>query len=339
MRLQILILLAALSLSESLQILFSQEVEPLRSCQVGSAFYSYKLRGEVRLLVLWLGRDNVGGGHITFSRSRGASENSWHEEIEVLFGSDPGRIPNKINRWGYGRETSQWFQEANNSTPRLAWTEFHGIMRRSKESSLGEALERTRQANASSQFLYDATLSRVTPVSSLNEFRVLTQSKDFNYRHPDSLLGYYREMLVKTPPNRSGQLVNSPGMYGAPYGLLTGLLQLIQQVCDTGSKPSLIYVYNSKLYTLGVLSAEPVKESRLRNDWKAKGVRQVSRMKFRCWNLAKKEKTDFELWIPQSGILKGVPVRILHQPRWWLRLQLDLDLDESRLGDSSLLWR
>jgi hypothetical protein len=337
MRLQITILLAAISLSGSLQTVSSQGVKPTRSCQFGSAFYSYKLRGEVRLLVLWLGRDNVGGGHIAFSRSRGVSENLWYEEIEFLFGSDPERIPNKINRWGYGRETSQWLQEEKNSAPRIAWTEFQGIMRRSKESSLGEALDRTGQANDSRQFLYDAILSRVTPASSLSEIRALVQSEEFNYRHPDSLLGNYREMLPKTPPQKSGQLVNSPGMYGSPYGFLTGLSQLIQQVLDTGSKPSLTYVYNSKLYTLSVLSTEFVKESRLRNDWKAKGVQQVSDIRFRCWNLAKKEKTDFELWIPKSGLLKGVPVRILLQPRWWLRLQLDLNWDESRLGDSSLL--
>jgi len=209
-------------------------------------------------------------------------------------------------------------------------------MRHSTESSLGEALDRTRQAKDSSQFLYDATLSRVTASSASNEFRMLIQSEEFNYRHPDNLLGNYREML-RTPPKRTGQLINSPGTYGAPYGFLTGVLQLIRQVFESGSKRSLTYVYNSRPYALSVLSTDTVKESRLTNDWKAGGARQVLRMRFRCTNRGK-EQTDFELWVPRSGLLKGIPLRILHQPRWWLRLQLDIDLGESRPGDTPLLW-
>jgi len=310
----------------------------VKACQVGSAQYSYRLRGEVRLLLLWFGRNNVGGGHIGFSRNQGSSESTWNEEIEVFFGSDPERIPNRINRWGYGRETSQWIQEARNPVPRLVESEFQGIMRHSTESSLDEALDETRQANDSGRFLYDSILSRVMPASSSSEIRLLVQNEDFSYRHPERLLGNYREALLKTPPKKSRRLVNAPGIYGAPYGLLTGILRLIHQICETGSHPSLPYVYNSNLYTLNVLGTEPVKESRLRDDWKSRGAQQVSHIRFRSWNVEKKKRTDFELWVPRSGLLQGVPLRILYQPRWWLRLQLDLDPGESRIGDSSLLW-
>jgi hypothetical protein len=45
----------------------------------------------------------------------------------------------------------------------------------------------------------------------------------------------------------------------------------------------------------------------------------------------KRTRTDFSLWVPLSGDLKGLPVRILLQPWWWLRLQLDLDPGASRI--------
>ena len=168
---------------------------------------------------------------------------------------------------------------------------------------------------------------------------MLAQSEEFNYQRPDKLLEKYREVFRNAPPQKSGQLINSSGAYTAPYGFLTGLSQLIRLVCDTGARPSLAFAYNSKLYKLNVTGIESVKESRLQDDWRAKGLSQVLRVKFRCINITKKTQTDFELWVPRSGFLKGIPVRILHQPRWWLRLQLDLDLGESRLGDGLSLWQ
>ncbi len=45
---------------------------------------------------------------------------------------------------------------------------------------------------------------------------------------------------------------------------------------------------------------------------------------------------DFDLWLGVSGGFKGVPLRIQLQPRWWLRLRLDLDTQNSRTADVSL---
>ncbi len=330
MRMQVLILIAAFCALDLCRTANGQGTQG--QGDVGDAVYAYQLRGEVRILFFWLGRDNVGGGHIALSRGQNASANSWREEIEVLFGSDPERLPRKISRWGYGRETSQWLQELGYPAPRLVATEFQGIMRHSTESSLDEALATTRQSAASGQYIYDTTLSRVDPAWSSNEYRILMEGEEFNYRHPENLLAKFRECLASTPPQKHGRLVNSSGVYGAPYGFLTALSQLIRRVFEAGSKPVLTFVYNSRLYTLGVLGARRIEDSQLRSDWREAGAQKVSRVRFRCFNTVKKTRTDFELWLPSSGPLKGIPVRILHQPRWWLRLQLDLDLRESRLG-------
>jgi len=73
---QIQILLAALFFFGSLQRAGSQEVRTPGPCKSESAIYEYKLRGEIRFLILWLGRNNVGGGHISFRRNPGVSANS-----------------------------------------------------------------------------------------------------------------------------------------------------------------------------------------------------------------------------------------------------------------------
>ncbi|MBP1624040.1 MAG: hypothetical protein H6Q07_2060, partial [Acidobacteria bacterium] len=225
-------------------LLSSQEGKAGQSVEGGRAVYSYRLRGEVRLLILWVGKDDVGGGHISTSRKAEEASDSWYEDIEVLFGSDPSRVPKGINRWGYGREIAQWLQEAGGGAPRLAETEFRGIMRHSEESSLNEALDSTRKASDEGQFLYDATVSRVKPASSTNESRILAEKQEFNYKYPESLLAKFRESLASTPPAKRGELVNTNKAYGAPYGFLTGVSELIRQVREGNSRPSLSYVYN-----------------------------------------------------------------------------------------------
>lgn len=286
----------------------------------GEGFYAYRLRGEVRLLFFWKGRDNVGGGHISIGRVP-LSANRWREEIEVLFGSHPERIPGRINRWGYGREAAEWAAEDGIGAPRLTSTELRGIMRHSNEASAGEALAATQEAAARGQYLYDASLSTVLPGSAWHEFRVLAAPEDFHYRSPRRLLGSFERALVEMPAARRGHLAHGNGA----YGFLTGLQELIRRVSETRSRQSLGFVFNSKLYTLEALSCRPVPESAVRAEWRASGARDLAQVAFRSFNTVKRTRTDFELWLPMAGKLKGIPVRIVLQPRWWLRLQMDLD--------------
>ena len=84
----------------------------------------YRMRGEVRPFLFWPGPDDVGGGHVVFRRSP-ASPTRRREEIEVLFGSEPERIPQRVNRWGYGLGSAEWVRDGN-AAPRLLATEFKG---------------------------------------------------------------------------------------------------------------------------------------------------------------------------------------------------------------------
>ena len=292
--------------------------------------FVYKLRGEVRLLLPWIGKDDVGGGRITLTRSGAPSGNRWTEQIEVLFGSEPDRIPKRINRWGYGRETAEWAHETGSADPRLLSTEFNGIMSHSAESSLGEALAKTRESASAHRYLYDGIRSRVLPLQASSELRILAEDDGFHYRHPERLLAMYSDALQKMPPATHKQLVNIPGLYSNPFGFLTGLSELIRQVGEGRAKASLPFVYNAKLYTLEVLGVK-----RLGAFEGAVRYRDTARVHFRCFNTVKQTRTDFDLWIPLSGELKGVPVRILLQPRWWLRLQMDLDPAKSHPGEGS----
>jgi len=117
----------------------------------------YRLRGEVRPFLFWIGRGDVGGGHITVRRTD-SLPGRWSQEIEVLFGSDPARVPQHIKRWGYGRESANWTQGtgAGSGAPRLLATDFQGFMKHSAESSIDEVVPASR---GSSGNLFDVTRS------------------------------------------------------------------------------------------------------------------------------------------------------------------------------------
>ena len=66
-------------------------------------FY-YRMRGSVRVLFIWLGKDDVGGGTICRITGRDKTSGAGIDGYSVLFGSDPGAVPENHNRWGYARE-------------------------------------------------------------------------------------------------------------------------------------------------------------------------------------------------------------------------------------------
>jgi hypothetical protein len=57
--------------------------------------HTYRMAGKVRLLLLWVGRNDVGSGVIRWKASNDASS------FELLIGSDPSKAPGQLNKWGY----------------------------------------------------------------------------------------------------------------------------------------------------------------------------------------------------------------------------------------------
>ncbi len=252
----------------------------------------------------------------------------WRDEIEVLFGSEPERIPGRVSRWGYGLEAAVWGRDSVAASPALAGTEFQGIMRHSKEASLKDVVPESRNKDARP---YDVTRSVVLPGRASHEFRFFSDAEDFYYRHPERLLARFRNCLANDPPLRRTALNGGP--YGEPYGFLTALSAILAGLPETAprprepvriARPSAVFVFNAKLYHLNVAGSHVAPSFKMK--YGGLHVADVLVLNFQCLNTYKHTRTDFSLWIPMTGRLRGVPIRILLQPRWWLRLQLDLDL-------------
>src|SRR6202171_5208166 len=65
------------------------------------AQFDYTMTARVRLLLFWVGKDDVGGGYI---RRGTLPLDPASDVIELLIGSDPAKAPRAITRWGAASE-------------------------------------------------------------------------------------------------------------------------------------------------------------------------------------------------------------------------------------------
>jgi hypothetical protein len=265
----------------------------------------YAVNARIRpLLLFWIGRDEVGGGRITWREDVGS------RAIELVVGSDPARAPRQINRWGFIRE------EFTAGTTRVL-----GVMKESNEESLEEAetsIERERSGGST----FKAVRTIVTGSRAVGGTMTIHTSSNLTYRQLDALLA-----LIPAEPSVPRTL-ELPA--GTQPGFLTGMTVLIGESIapcrgpgrpSTRTIPKVAYVYKQTLYDLSLVSCEYAPELRT----KAGSYVQVVKGKFQTRNRTTGNVTPFELAFGTSGPHNGRPVRIAFRPRWWLEFELLLD--------------
>ncbi len=301
--------------------------------------YNYRMKGKVRLLFFWVGKDDVGGGFIALGRKSEPGGKVWRQEVEVLFGSNPERVPGKINRWGYGREESEWMVPVAAPSPRLVETTFEGFMKHSKEESLSEVQANNGAEKTSGSFVYDGIQSSVGSREAVSEIRTFSTTEDFDYRNAAPIHCGYQKRLQSGPPDKSRRMPNQEEAYAAPFGFLTGVNSVIQRTVRSYAegenwmslRPSLVYIYNAQKYRLELkklklekdfdLPLPPVEGKPDQN----RTFQQVAKAEFKISKLGTDWDDEFNIWFPLTGEFQGVPLRIEDKPRWWLRIELNLD--------------
>jgi hypothetical protein len=302
--------------------------------------YRYRMAGKVRLLLFWVGRDDVGGGSIALLKPGPASVSGRKTEaVEVLFGSIPGRVPGKINRWGYGREWASWEPRANPG-PRLLSSTFIGFIRHSDEESLSEV--RSKSGKTQTEFWYDAIRSEVTESEASSTIHFFSQDRDFDYSQPAAVECAYQQRLRGEAANRSRKLQGPAKKALEAYGFLTAMRLLTDLVADQYKDPKawtryrtqIPYFYNGKSYQLALTGLKlhrkfelPVREGR-----PVVNFTDVAEAGIKTTNLTDGGDHDFSIWFPMKGAMRGIPVKIVDKPRWWLRVELTLDEDSARNG-------
>lgn len=301
--------------------------------------YRYRMKGKVRpFLFFWVSKDNVGGGTISIRKQLDLDSGSWKEEIEVLFGSHPDQVPGRINRWGYGKEVAQWEIIADHQEPALKETIFEGFMRHSQEDTLNEVRDNNDQEQSEERFWYEGIRSIVRPSDAVSEIRTFSSAHDFVYTNPTAIHDRYEERINSGPPDKVKLLLNQEEMYLAPFGFLTALRQLMEKIVgdferdrQNNSLKGLVspYAFNAKFYRLRLKKAKLKKTFDLPLQGGGKKIfSDVVQAEFRIENVTDDNDHDFTIWFPLKGPYQGVPLRIVDKPRWWLKVELNLEPDE-----------
>ena len=286
--------------------------------QPGLAEHRYRISGKVRLLLFWIGADDVGG-----ARASWRNDAIEGEEFSLLIGSDPQRAPRGVNEWGYVREQVQ------GGTARV-----FGVRTASDADSPDSARaaidDRTRAVS------FDALCSEVKPNEMTTAVATVSGPADLSYARFDplfdALIAHRRWSLrrLARPPG------TAPGFLTA-FSRLMKTMAVSQREGSPSAAPHALYVYKDSVYDLTVDRVESLTEVHT----KAGRVRNVVRAEFKTRHIRLNSTTRFDATFGVEEPLAGVPIQVTYQPNWWFKIRLELDdeLAVPSAGDDAALRR
>jgi hypothetical protein len=253
------------------------------------------MAGKIRMLLLWVGRDDVGSGIIKW---RGAGD---EKAIELLIGSDPTRAPSQLNKWGYlveamrGRESSVVGLISQENDDRL--------------SDVKAGLKTRKEQRA-----FDTIRGYVGTVEGVARVGTLYASSHLTYHDADAVLKNVlgdTSLAVKRVAQRGD----------VRPGFLTSLTELIRGTLDKKNDTRRIqYIHGDRVFELRLVDSTAL----TRFDRDGRTWHNVIRGRFETGE-AGRSGTRFELVYGASGSLAGIPILISYQPKWWLQVDLVLN--------------
>ena len=260
--------------------------------------HRYTMSGRVRMLLLWIGRDDVGSGVI---RWRGSEKGSAYE---LLIGSDPLRAPARLNRWGYLAEEIRGEECA-----------VVGLISKSDEQRLKDVAP---GGPADSRF--KSLRSRVTEERAYASVSTVQTPTSSTYREADAVL-----KLALGDASSSIDQIKRPA--GVRSGFLSSVAEIITltvhqaTTSQTIGRRQIQYVYGDKVYQLTLLEAATL--PRFETDGRI--FPNVIRARFETGLPGAGSRSRFELVYGTAGELSGVPIVISYQPKWWLHVDLVIE--------------
>ena len=258
--------------------------------------HTYRMAGKVRVLLLWVGRDDVGSGVIKW---RGGGD---EKAIELLIGSDPKRAPSQLNKWGYLVEAMHGGESS-----------VVGLISQENDDRLSDVKAdlKTRKE----QRAFDTIRGFAATAEGMARVGTLYAPSHLTYHDADTVLNSVLADL-SLPVKRVGRRGN------VRPGFLTSLTELITSSLDKNSdNKRLQYIHGDRLFELRLLDATRL----ARFDRDGRTWQNVIRGRFETGEAGSRSGTRFELVYGASGALTGVPILISYQPKWWLQVDLVLN--------------
>lgn len=263
------------------------------------AHHHYRINGKIRLLLVWVAREDVGEARI--SRLRHAETSSF----SLLAGANPDRAPRHMNQWVYLRE------ELNGSSA----TTF--VVR-----SLTDVAS---IAGPTGDIPVDAAMSlsctSVTATSARTASAKLAAAADLTYRTLDHAFDRLQNPVwdITRTALADGVL---PGFLVALSKALT-TSRAIPQIGTPSLKPesTVTYLYGGTVYDM---TLDPRKDLATQV-CEREGLAGCKWVDVRVLNQTTRVVTRFSVLYVIDETQVPVPVRIVYQPNWWLRIELQLD--------------
>ena len=266
--------------------------------------HRYTMTAAVRPLLFWISRDRVGFARITWRRGRDGTLG-----YEFLVGTDPAQAPRGINRWGYIVESAR-----GEDGSVLA------LMTGSPDTSYSEE-ETTSTATGRSPAEFRAVRGAVHQGRTTWQSVRVRPPTVLTIHDLDEALGRVDGQMAAAVP-RDGI---APG--GSHSGFLVSVADAIDRtvsgrwVSDSTSKGcgrSSMYVFGRETYELCLRDASALTVTH------ADRQTPATRLRFESRRLDSGSRTQFDVIAGTAGDLRGVPLVIEWQPRWWLRATLRL---------------
>jgi hypothetical protein len=256
----------------------------------------YRMAGKIRVLLLWVGRDDVGSAVI---RWRGHGD---EKAIELLIGSDPSRAPSQLNKWGYLVEAMRGDESS-----------VVGLISQENDDRLSDVKAdlKTRKE----QRAFDTIRGYAAVTEGTARVGTLYAPSQLTYHDADAVLKSVlgdTSLPIKTVARRGS----------IRPGFLTALTELIGGSIEKKQDTQRIqYIHGDRLFELRLLDSTRL--ARFERDGRT--WQNVIRGRFETAEAGNRSGTRFELVYGASGALTGIPVLISYQPKWWLQVDLVLN--------------
>ncbi len=290
------------------------------------AEYHYVMTCKLRLLLFWVGREDVGGGYVRIGKATGEQR---QQVIEILFGSDPAKVPLAINRWGAGTEV---LRIADSGQPEAS--AFFGFMKSSKGQSVLAMKSELAKEKADGDHLFEGILSRVDD-QALSTTIPYVSTRDFDLHQYDEAEKATLQQLESNPSRHFRRLDGEARQACPRVGeFLSTTLQLMDDAVAGHATPeSLCYIYNARHYSASLLSSHSVAEKKIHVALHANGTyldrdyRDLREAHFEVTCDETRTKSSFDILLGTQGNLRGAPIQITYEPNWWFQVVLNMASD------------
>src|SRR6266481_150083 len=319
---------------QDIQATLLHTTELMRAPLHVDAQFDYTMTARVRLLLFWVGKDDVGGGYI---RRGTLLRDPASDVIELLIGSDPAKAPRAINRWG---AASEIIHRTSGSSHGAESSTFFGFMKVSSGASAAEMEKELAREKRGGSFLFSAIINQGERNFDFAKVVPFSSDTDFTIHQFDEA----KSMVFDRMLGSEGRLKEIDAKEVLACGRREGFLESVAELVDfavdkreTGREtaPALCYFYNGVHHqlTLAQVTKVPSESVKLAlrdepHDY-VRTYRDLVLARFENFDQTTKKKTEFELLLGTTGSLRGVPVRIHYQPNWWFQVILNLKTPEN----------